>query len=127
MIEELKKRTEKSGIDFAFNVAQVRDKLKKCDSECKRAALTLMSASGIQRFQEEKEFGRWLNQLLPLFKSRESCQPEQAVEPSFITIPDVTGDGVVEAPITQDSASTTLSEIPSTVGQSGKKRVFIAL
>ena len=127
VIEELKKRTKKSGTDFAFNVAQVRNKFKKCVSECKRAALTLKSASGIQRFQEEKEFGRWFNQLLPLVKSRESCQPEQAVEPSFIIIPDAAGDGVVEAPISQDSASSTLSEIPSTVDQSGKKRIFTPL
>ena len=70
-----------------------------------------MSASRIQRFQEEKEVGRWFNEVLPRAKSRESCQPEQAVEPSFIIIPDVTADGVVEAPISQDSASSSLSSL----------------
>ena len=53
-------------------------------SECKKAALKCKSASGIARFQECKVFDKWFNQLLPLVKSRESCQPEQALEPCSV-------------------------------------------
>ena len=41
----------------------------------------MKTASGIKRFQEEKNYGAWFNQLFELVKTRESCQPEQAIEP----------------------------------------------
>ena len=42
-------------------------------------ALTIKIATGIERFQDSKGFGNWFIQLV---KSRDSCQPDQAVEPS---------------------------------------------
>ncbi len=50
-------------------------------AECKKAALVMKTASGIKRFQEEKNYGAWFGQLFALVKTRESCQPEQAIEP----------------------------------------------
>ena len=44
--------------------------------------MTVKTATGIQRFQDDKNLGQWFNQLYPLVKSRESAQPEQAIEPS---------------------------------------------
>ena len=34
-------------------------------SDCKHAALTMKSASGIKRFQENRGLGAWFNALLP--------------------------------------------------------------
>lgn len=31
---------------------------------------------------EEKGFGKWFDALFPLIKGRDSCQPEQSIEPS---------------------------------------------
>eukprot|EP00112_Aurelia_sp_Birch-Aquarium-sp1_P020940 Seg551.7 transcript_id=Seg551.7/GoldUCD/mRNA.D3Y31 product="hypothetical protein" protein_id=Seg551.7/GoldUCD/D3Y31 len=84
VIKEVQKRCQARGKEYAFSVIQTRNKFKKCVSECKKAALTCKSASGISRFQEDRAFGKWFNQLLPLVKSRESCQPEQAWEPSSV-------------------------------------------
>ena len=54
-------------------------------AECKKAALTIKSATGIKIFQDEKDYGPWFNQLFGLVKTRDSCQPELAVEPSADT------------------------------------------
>ncbi|XP_028396162.1 uncharacterized protein LOC114520140 [Dendronephthya gigantea] len=42
------------------------------------------TATGIQRFQDEKGFGKWFDLLFPLVKTRDSCQPGMAVEPSAL-------------------------------------------
>ena len=78
----MEKRCQARRQEYKFSLVQTRNKFKKCVSECKKAALTCKSASGIKRFQEDRDYGKWFNQLLPLVKSRESCQPEQAIEPS---------------------------------------------
>ena len=46
--------------------------------------MTVKTASGITRFQDEKGYGKWFNQLFPLIQTRASCQPEQAIEPSSV-------------------------------------------
>ena len=65
-------------------MAQLRNKFKKCVSECKQAALTLKTATGIKRFQTECGFGNWFNALFDLVKSRYLCKPELALEPSSL-------------------------------------------
>ncbi len=42
----------------------------------------MKTASGIKRFQEERNYGAWFNELFALVKTRDSCQREQAIEPS---------------------------------------------
>ena len=37
--------------------------------------------SGIQRFQEEKNYRIWFGKLMPFVSSMHSCQPQQAIEP----------------------------------------------
>ena len=67
---------------FPFTVDQMRNKFKWCVSTCKKVALTIQTATGIKRFAEDKAFGKWFDALFPLIKSRDSCQPERAIEPS---------------------------------------------
>lgn len=80
--EELKQRCVARDESFCFTVEQLRSKFKKCVSECKRAALTIKTGTGIKRFQEDKNFGAWFQKLYDIVKTRDSCQPEQAREPS---------------------------------------------
>ena len=96
VLNELKERCSERGDEFDFSVAQLRTKFKKCVADCKKAALTIKTATGIKRFQEEKGYGSWFQQLFALVKTRDSCQPEQAIEPSAETTsqpPDVDDDG----------------------------------
>ena len=52
--KDLQERLSARGQEFQFAVAQVRNKLKQLISECKKAALTVKTATGIDRFQEQK-------------------------------------------------------------------------
>ena len=79
--------------DFPFMIKQMRNKFKWCVSVCKRACLTIKTASGISRFVDDKGYGKWFDLLYPLVKSRDSCQPERACEPSAH---DSKGDGSFE-------------------------------
>ena len=44
--------------------------------------MTIKTASGIKRFQEERGYGACFNQLFEVVKTRDSCSPELATEPS---------------------------------------------
>ena len=81
VITELKKRFEERDEEFTYNVPQTRSKFKRCVSICRKAALTIKTASGIKRFQEEKEFGPWFQKLYEVVCTMDSCQPEQSIEP----------------------------------------------
>ena len=48
---------------------------------CKKAALTIRTATGIAKFRDDKCLGSWFDKLYPLIKSRDSCQPERGMEP----------------------------------------------
>ena len=63
-----------------YSATQLRNKSKKVVWECKKAALTMKTASGIKRFQEEKKYWSWFNHMFELVKTRASCPPEQAIE-----------------------------------------------
>ena len=77
ILQQLKTRNE----SVPFSAVQLRNKFKKAIAECKKVALTIKAASGIKHFQDEKNYGQWFNQLFALVKTRDSCQPEQAIEP----------------------------------------------
>ena len=81
MLNELKSRAEGKGSSVPFTVAQVRAKFKKCISECKKAALTIKTATGVKRFQDDKNYGVWFDRLFELVKTRDSCRPDLATEP----------------------------------------------
>ena len=44
--------------------------------------MTVQTATGIPKFRDDKRLDSWFNQLYPVVKSRESCQPEHGLEPS---------------------------------------------
>ena len=62
----------------------MRNKFKWCVSTCKKICPTVKTASGITRFIEDKGYGKWFNLLYPLVKTRDSCKPENACEPSAL-------------------------------------------
>ena len=106
VLKEMKKRAGERGTQFTFNVSQMRTKFKKLVSDCKTAAMTIKTATGIKRFQEEQGYGRWFQALYSLVKTRDSCQPEQAHEPSATNPPpDKTEDSQASTSSNTDSSS----------------------
>lgn len=83
ILKELKERAAKRDEEISFTPVQLRNKFKKLVSECKKSALTIKSATGIKRFQDQKGYGAWFGRLYALVKTRDSCQPELAREPSM--------------------------------------------
>ena len=83
ILKELKERAAKRDEEISFTPVQLRNKFKKLVSECKKSALTIKSASGIKRFQDQKGYGTWFDKLFALVKTRDSCRPELATEPSM--------------------------------------------
>ena len=73
---ELKKRAAARGKEFS--VKQLRTKFKKYVSDCKQEALTIRTATGIKRFQENRGLGNWFKFLFAVVQTRDSCQPDQA-------------------------------------------------
>ena len=80
VIEKVGDRMEKRGDEFEFTLEQTRNKFKKLIAVCKTAALTIKTASGITRFQDQCDLGKWFQKLFALVKSKDSSQPEQAIE-----------------------------------------------
>ena len=112
ILKELKSRASARGENHAFNINQVRTKFKKCIGMCKQAALTIKTSTGIKRFQEERELGEWFKQLFPVVRTRNSCQPGHAVEPS-------SSEGVDRAK--NDYASSSPGHEEGTESGTGKK------
>ena len=91
ILQELKRRAAARGDVVEFTVSQLRNKFKKCVSDCKKAALTIKTATGVKRFQNEKGFGVWFDHLFALIKTRDSCNPDKGTEPSANAQEDVEG------------------------------------
>ena len=68
--------------NVSFTVPQLKSKFKKLVAECKRVTLTTKTSTGVKRFQDDKGYSNWFNQLFEVIKTRDSCRPELAVEPS---------------------------------------------
>jgi len=79
---EIQERAAKRNSKFMFSISQMRTKFKKCISERKNAAMTIKTGTGIKRFQDSQGYGKWFLTLFAVVKTRESCQPQQAIEPS---------------------------------------------
>ena len=80
VLKELGQRYEDRS--FLFSVYQFMNKFKKCISDCKKIALTVKTSTGVKWVQDEKQLGAWFNQLFPLVQTRDSCNPDMAVESS---------------------------------------------
>ena len=66
--------------EVTFN--QTRQKFCCCVQACWEAALKTKTNSGIKCFQESKDYGQWFNKLMQYISTMDSCQREQAIEPS---------------------------------------------
>ena len=93
----MQKRSTARNESVPFTVVQLRTKFKKLIGECKKAALTIKNAIGIKRFQDNKGYGDWFNPLFNLVKTRDACQPEQAIEAS--------ASGTITSTNTDDTSS----------------------
>ena len=67
-------------------MGELRSKFKKLVAECKKLAFTIKTASGVQNFIRERGYGAAFDQLYALVKTRDSCNPEKAVEPSALSV-----------------------------------------
>ena len=80
--KQLRERCNQREEEITFGDNQLRSKFKRCVSKCKKVVMTIKTASGIDNFIDKKGYGRWFNQLYALVKTRDSCLPDQAIEPS---------------------------------------------
>ena len=78
VLKELKDRHPDEEIGYDIN--QTRTKIKRCLKTCRDAAMKIKTASGITRFQEERNLGTWFQKLMPVVMAAPNSQPEQAVE-----------------------------------------------
>ena len=85
VFKELKDRFKRRDSIFTYDLNQTRQKFKRCVSICREAVLKIKTASGIQHFQDEKEYGSWFKKLFEVVKSMDNCQPDQAIEPGTST------------------------------------------
>ena len=85
VMQRLRDRCEIRSETCIFTISQARNKFKSLVAICKKASLTRQTASGIDNFIQNKGYGKWFGQLFPLVQSRESAQPDQAIEPSMET------------------------------------------
>ena len=63
VISELSQRCGQRNASFEYDIKQTREKFKRCINVCREAALKIKTSSGIKRFQEEKEYGPWFNNI----------------------------------------------------------------
>ena len=122
--EELKERCATRGENFCFTVDQLRSKFKKCVSECKRAALTIKTETGIKRFHEDKSYGAWFQKLYEVVKTRDSCQVEQAIEPAatqFYRYQIASDSTTAEDTSQSEASSTNQSNVSVPIKQAKKK------
>ena len=70
IVKDMNSRCQERGKTFTLSVCQTRNKFKKLMSIGKSALLTMKTASGIKRFQDDKQFGSWFNVLTQIMKSR---------------------------------------------------------
>ena len=129
-IQELKERCNERNEEFCFDVTQTRQKFKRCVTLCRNAVMKVKTASGIKRFQEDKELGNWFGKLLSLISSMENCQPQQSIEPGHSQMDSpAQNDAEVddeksdeeENPVTPDS-SDSLASTPSGGSSSKSKK-----
>ena len=84
ILTELKKKASARGKELKFSVKQLHTKFKKRVSDCKQASLTIRTAKGIKRFHEDRGLANWFKPLFAAVQTRDSCQPDQAIETSSL-------------------------------------------
>ena len=112
IVKEVKARLAGRGEMFVFSVVQTRTKFKACISACKKASMTRRCGSGIANFMEQQP--PWFKKLYPLVESRDSCNPDMALEPTF-----------ADEDCLEDSEKSPCSDQTSTSGESTNKDLFV--
>ena len=74
VLKEVEKRYTGSS-SFPFSTGQMRTKFKRCVAECKKLALTIKTATGVKRIQEDRGYGPWFDQLFFLGAVKRFLQP----------------------------------------------------
>ena len=82
VVKEIQERCTERGEKFPYDVNQTRQKFLRCVQACRAAALKTNTTSGIKRIQVSKDYGQWFNKLMQHISMMDSCQREQAIEPS---------------------------------------------
>ena len=82
VVKEIQERCTERGEESPYDVNQTRQKFRHCVQACRAAALKTKTTSDITRFQESKDYGQWFNKLMQYISTMDSCQREQAIEPS---------------------------------------------
>ena len=82
VVKEIQERCTERGEEFPYDVNQTQQKFRGCVQACRAAAFKTKTTSGIKRFQESKDYGQWFNKLMLYVSKKNSCQCEQAIEPS---------------------------------------------
>ena len=78
---EMMKRQQKRGVVVVtYSAIKIRDKFKKMVAKCKELCMKQLQGTGLTRFMDKQ--GPWFKTLYEWVKTRDSCQPEQAIEPS---------------------------------------------
>ena len=103
--KKLKARCAERNEEFNFSVNQLRSKFKKLVGECKKVALTVKTASGIENFIRDRGYGTTFNNLYSLVKTRDSCNPDKAVEPSASLTAKGSGDESEVLDVNTDSST----------------------
>ena len=100
-------RSQQRNISFDYDIKQTRDKFKRCVSVCREAELKIKTASGIQRFQEEKEYGTWFS------------KPEQSIEPD--------AEPETESPTSLYGEETSTAAASSSSTETRKRKLFVPI
>ena len=114
IVKEVKARLAERGEVFLFSVVQTRTKFKACIAACKKASMTRKCGSGIANFMEQQP--PWFKKLYPFVESRDSCNPDMALEPTFA------GENCVD-----DSEKSSCSDQSTTSAESTKKDLFVPM
>ena len=85
--KEVEKRYTGSS-NFPYSTGQMRTKFKRCIAECKTLALTIKTATGVKRIQEERGYGPWFNQLFSLVQSRQ-CSIYCCIDSLLLRLPSI--------------------------------------
>ena len=106
-----------SGSDFPFQVQRMRNKFKSCISICEQICMKMKTASGIERFVEERGYGKWFDLLYALALLYAQCQPENACEPSTHSGNENRQDTSTNEEVEDDDDASTISNVGDSSGE----------
>ena len=85
-------------------------------------ALTVKTASGIATFVDEKNYGKWFNDLYAIVKTHDACHPELAVEPSCSELSSMIDENSEEGSTNEASTSTSSNKERLVINKRSRKK-----